>query len=300
MTEHLPRVVIVTRATEYEQLLAEHGTRDQAAFFLHTRGRDIAEIEDRHHRFVEARDRVVAAIPRQLRRGMADRSDLDRFLFEPDDIVVAVGQDGLVPNVAKYLDGQPVIGVNPAPDLFEGVLVRCSARETEELLHLAVRKTAVVQQRTMVEAQLDDGPGIVALNELFIGHRSHQSARYRLSVGGTEMQQISSGLIVATGTGATGWARSISLERHSAQTLPDPDERRLTFFVREPFPASGSHTEVTEGSIASGESVTVWSEMEVGGTVFGDGIESDGLPFDWGRKVTIGLSERHLRLVMPK
>lgn len=42
------------------------------------------------------------------------RGDLDRFLFEPDDIVLALGQDGLVANVAKYLDGQPVIGSNPS------------------------------------------------------------------------------------------------------------------------------------------------------------------------------------------
>ena len=41
------------------------------------------------------------------------RGDLDRFLFEPDDLVVIVGQDGLVANVSKYLDGQPVVGINP-------------------------------------------------------------------------------------------------------------------------------------------------------------------------------------------
>ena len=29
--------------------------------------------------------------------------------------MVVVGQDGLVANVAKYLDGQPVIGVDTAP-----------------------------------------------------------------------------------------------------------------------------------------------------------------------------------------
>lgn len=299
MAGRLPRAVVVSRATEYEQLLAEHGTRGQAEFFLHTRGRDIAEPEERHRRLVEARDRVVAAIPRQWRRAMADRSDLDRFLFEPDDVVVAVGQDGLVPNVAKYLGSQPVIGVNPDPDLYEGVLVRCTAAQVEELIHLAVSGRAPVEERTMVEARLDDGACLVALNEVFVGHRSHQSARYRLSIGGAELHQISSGLIVTTGTGATGWARSISLERHSGIALPAPGEPRLAFFVREPFPASGSHIEVSEGEVTAGETLTLWSEMEAGGTVFGDGIESDSLPFDWGRRVTVGPSARRLRLVEP-
>jgi NAD kinase len=133
----LPRVVVVTRPSEYEQLLAEHGTRGQAEFFLRTRGRDIADVEARHELFIKARDAVVAAIPRQWRRGMAVRTDLDRFLFEADDVIVAVGQDGLIPNVAKYLHGQPVIGINPDPQLYEGVLVRFIADDAGELIRLA-------------------------------------------------------------------------------------------------------------------------------------------------------------------
>ena len=63
-------------------------------------------------------------MPADWRQALVRRADLDRFLFGPEDVVVAVGQDGLVANVAKYLDGQPVLGVNPAPDLYDGVLVR--------------------------------------------------------------------------------------------------------------------------------------------------------------------------------
>ena len=44
--------------------------------------------------------------------------------FGPEDVIIAVGQDGLVANVAKYLDGQPVVGVNPDPQRNPGVLVR--------------------------------------------------------------------------------------------------------------------------------------------------------------------------------
>jgi hypothetical protein len=290
-------VVLVTRASEYEQLLAEHGSRGQAEFFLRTRGRDIAEVERRHARFAVARDAVVAAIPRQWRRAAVSRDDLDRFLFQDGDIVVAVGQDGLIPNVAKYLDGQPVIGINPAPDLYEGVLVRHRAEDAEELIRLAVVGAAKVEQRTMAEAVLDDGSRLLALNEVFVGHHSHQSARYRINGGGGEVRQISSGLIVATGTGATGWARSVSLERHSHLALPGPGEGRLSFFVREPFPASCSDASLSEGQLRARDHLTIWSEMDNGGTVFADGIESDALPFDWGRRVEIHLADRRLCLV---
>ena len=43
-----PRVVVVHRATEYEELLARHGTRGQAAFFLANRGGSLDELERRH------------------------------------------------------------------------------------------------------------------------------------------------------------------------------------------------------------------------------------------------------------
>ena len=124
MTGLAPRVVVVHRRTELEELLARHGTRGQAAFFLQTRGRDLAELDEHDRALREALATVTGAIPLDWRRGTVERADLDRFLFEPDDLVVVVGQDGLVANVAKYLEGQPVIGIDPEPGRNVGVLVR--------------------------------------------------------------------------------------------------------------------------------------------------------------------------------
>lgn len=110
-----PRVVLVHRTTEYEELVARHGTHGQAAFFLSSRGRDIAEVAERHRRAREALAEVVSAVPLTWRQARVERGDLDRFLFAPEDVVVVVGQDGLVANVAKYLTGQPVVGIDTDP-----------------------------------------------------------------------------------------------------------------------------------------------------------------------------------------
>ncbi len=110
-----PRVVLVHRRTELDDAVARHGTHGQAAFFLSSRGRSIDELKLRHTRTQSALAVVAAAIPADWRRGRVERADLSRFLFEPSDVVIVVGQDGLVANAAKYLDGQPVIGVNPEP-----------------------------------------------------------------------------------------------------------------------------------------------------------------------------------------
>lgn len=298
MRTSVPRVVLVERPTEYAELLARHGTREQARFFLETRGRSIAELDERHRRFAEARQTVLAAIPARWRRAQVSRADLDRFLFEPADVVAVLGQDGLVANTAKYLDGQPVVGLDPDPELHEGELVRHHPSDAGELLDEVVAGRPRFEDRTMVEARLGDGQSLLAVNEVFVGHESHQSARYLLRAGASEERQSSSGIVVVTGTGATGWGRSIHAERRSAIELPAPTQPSLAFFVREAWPSVASGTTLTEGVLETSEELTAVSEMNERGTIFGDGIESDRLRFAWGEQVSIRLATRSLRLVL--
>jgi NAD kinase len=293
----VPRCVLIERPTEYQELLARHGTREQVRFFLERRGQAIEEVQRCHDQHREHHARVLGAVPAEWRRASIQRTDLDRFLFEPEDVVVALGQDGLVANVAKYLDGQPVIGLNPQPDLFPGVLVAHPPEAAGDLLRDVAAGRARVQQRTMVSAGVDDGQTLVALNEIFIGHASHQSARYRITVGNQTERQSSSGVIVATGTGATGWAASLHRERHSTLVLPDPQERRLSFFVREPWPSAATGTGLTEGVLSGAEILTVTSELGDGSVLFGDGIEADRLHVDWGQRIEVGVAERSLQLI---
>jgi NAD kinase len=157
----------------------------------------------------------------------------EQFVFGPDDIIMTFGQDGLVANVAKYLDGQTVIGVDPAPGANAGVLARFRLNEVGEALQAAAAHAIPVERRVMAEARLDNGENLLALNEIFVGHRSHQSARYALKVGEIVERQSSSGLIVSTGTGLTGWASSIL--NATGRTLElAPTVPRLGFLVREP------------------------------------------------------------------
>ena len=293
-----PRVVVVTRATDYEALLARHGTREQARFFLETRGQEIADVERRHRRFEEVLGEVSRAVPMKWRRSRITRPDLNRFVFEPEDIVTCVGQDGLVANAAKYLSGQLVVGINPDPERNDGVLVPHRASDAAALLAAAAEGRVVVEERTMVEARVDDGQRLLAANEIYLGHRTHQSARYRVRWRGKEERHSSSGVVVATGTGATGWARSIVLgKRGDASKLPRPTDARLAFFVREAFPSIATGTSIMEGAVTIEDKLAVVSEMNEGGTLFGDGIEDDAIDFRWGLCATIGVASERLRLV---
>lgn len=314
-----PRAVVVHRRSELDLLLERHGTRGQAEFFLRSRGRDLAVVQARHDALHEALRQVEAAVPSGWRRAAVERADLPRLRFDPEDVVLAVGQDGLVANVAKYVADQPVIGIDPEPGVNPGVLVRHDPASAPAVLAAVGAGTVTFERRCMVEAVLDDGQSLRALNELYIGDPGHQSARYRLlppadlaatvdasggdgvdGGGGVELdqegeRQSSSGVLIGTGTGATGWCASLARGRIGAPALPGPLDERLAWFVREAWPSPTTFVRRTEGLLAVGQTLQVVAEGEL--VVFGDGLESDRLHAGWGQQISVRVADRRLTLV---
>jgi NAD kinase len=292
-----PRLVVVTRRSEYELLVREHGTANQARFVLAERGRSFAALERLHAANEDAVATVLSGAPKAWRRVRIDREDLTSFLFEPGDVVACVGQDGVVANAARYVGEHYVLGVNPDPASYEGVLVRLSPAAARERVEAAAARAVPVERRTMAAAMLDDGRAIAALNDIFIGHRSHQSARYSLKAGDREERQSSSGVVIATGAGATGWALSIDRERREPLELPKPTDAALAFFVREAWPGRGFGASITAGRVAAGATLEVRSEMPDSGVIFADGIEAGYLEFPWGSSAGVAVAARTLNLV---
>ena len=173
-----PRLVVVHRRTWLAELLEVHSTLGAVEFFLSGRGLGIEALRAADEAQRRTLDAVSNAVPAQWRHAEVERGQLSRFLFEPDDLVVVVGQDGLIPNVSKYLRDQPVLGIGPGSP---GVLCRHSPEDLRDLL--AGRASPETEVRTMVEAIVDDGQRLRALNEIFAGDRGHQSARYDLRIG---------------------------------------------------------------------------------------------------------------------
>ena len=234
----------------------------------------------------------------ELRRlctnGELDDNDIDEF--SDNDIVVAVSQDGLVANLAKYTLGQPVLGVTPGGRGSEGILTFIQPGEVHELSGGLTNASTTLEPRTMVEAQLGNGDSLVALNELFVGHRSHQSARYIIRDGGREEFQSSSGVIVSIGTGATGWAKSIMTATHQTQQL-SPTDKLAGYFSREPWSSQTSGCRLSSGLVEPPSGLLITSRINDGGAIFADGIEQDFLRFDWGQQVWIKVSDRTVNLV---
>lgn len=293
----VPRAVFVHRLPPLQELINRHGTYNQGSFFLKNRGLSAKSMVTQADAVQDALAVAGAAVPPHWRRGTVERGDLDRFLFDEHDVVVVVGQDGLVANAAKYLDGQPVIGVHADPG--GGMLLtRHRPADCARLFRAVEAGSARCELRTMAEARTDEGRTLTALNEIYLGHPTHQTARYRLGTPDERSErQASSGLLVGTGTGATGWCGSVQRERPGAPALPGPADDRLSWFVREAWASPSTGTTLTHGTLAAGARLSLVVESE-GLVAFGDGIEADRLTLSWGERVDLGTSARRLRLVV--
>jgi len=306
------RMVIVVRPTRLDELVARFNTAAQARFYVESLGGDFGDYLAEHEHYGAALAQTETALRQLGPVHRLQRAHLTNYLFGASDVVVVLGQDGLVANTLKYLDGQAVIGVNPDPGRWDGVLLPFVPADVGPVTreHLAERRT--IREITMAEARLNDGQTLCGVNDLFIGPRSHVSARYLIALAGRQERQSSSGIIVSTGLGSTGWLRSLyagwagmttaltGTARPLAieeQSRFDWEARELRFCVREPFPSRSSQAEIVFGRIVGDSSLTVTSLMPENGVIFSDGIEADCLAFNSGAIATIGVAGRRGLLV---
>jgi NAD kinase len=303
------KIVLVTRKTILEELVERFNTRAQAKFLLERRGESFTDIESAHSAYHSALAGVKAAIPRGVRLQTIERGFLPNFLFGPHDLVVTLGPDGLVVNTAKYLREQPLLAFNPDPKRMDGVLIPFVAEQAAKWLPPAIESELKVKLITMAVARLDDGQSLYAVNDLFIGQRTHVSARYRITYRKKQESQSSSGIIVSTGAGSTGWFRSIltgasgvaagfgAAGKFRDKYRFDPTAEELRFSVREPFISRVSTAQIVYGAVRTGENLEVSSQMPHNGVIFSDGIEGDFLNFDSGRIARVGVADRKLHLL---
>ncbi|MEE2978539.1 MAG: sugar kinase [Pseudomonadota bacterium] len=304
------KVVLVTRRTRLEELVARHHTLAQAKFYLEHLGADFSDYLAENAAYARSLEITVRALEAWGRYQVVDRGYLPNFIFAPDDIVVALGQDGLVANSMKYLDGQPLIGLNPEPGRWDGVLLPFEPKDLGTVLADVARDKRPTKAVTMAEARLSDGQVLRAVNDLFIGPRTHASALYEIELSERREAQSSSGIIVATGLGSTAWLKSIvtgsmgvARAMHAGgdgfRYEPEPwDTPQLTFAVREPFPSRASQATLVFGHVDADQPLKLRSRMPENGVIFSDGMEADYLRFTAGMEATISVAATQGRLAV--
>ncbi|CAK0777824.1 NAD+ kinase [Gammaproteobacteria bacterium] len=304
------KLIVVTRKTRLDELVIRFNTTTQAKFYVEHLGADFSDYVHEHENYYQALAKTRTVLSCLGRVQVIDRSFLPNFLFGPEDIVFAVGQDGLVANTLKYLSGQVLIGVNSDPNRWDGVLLPFQVDDLGKIVPEVFKQKRPIKEVTLAQVVLNDGQTLLAVNDFFIGQKTHVSARYTLGINGKEERQSSSGIIVSTGLGSTGWMRSIvngasQLRAQFFGELPAIVNEKLSwetpyllFFVREPFPSKTFSTDLVFGHILEEEPLRVLSEMAENGVIFSDGIENDYLSFNSGMEAFITPADQKGQLIV--
>jgi len=305
------RIVLVTRKTRLEELVQKYNTAGQARFYIEHLGQDFSDYLDEHDNYKRMADRILSSIAGSNKYIHVDRSYLSSFLFDDSDMVYVLGQDGLVANTMKYLKSQPVVAINPDPSRWAGILLpfTCSQAlvDPEKLIG-----TSRERNITLGKVSLNDGQEMLAVNDFYIGQSSHISSRYQIFHRDRSESQSSSGIIVSTGVGSTGWLKSViagargissALGNGKLSSGEDGaypwDADYLKFAVREPYASPVSGAGIVFGEVHDDSPLRIVSGMSDRGVIFSDGMEGDYLEFSSGMTASIGIAGHKAKLLQP-
>jgi NAD kinase len=302
------KIVIVTRKTRLQELVERFNTHSQAKFYIERAGGDFADYQKEDAAYTQSLEMIRQELDLGMTQQLIDRSLLPTFRFQKQDLVITLGQDGLVANTAKYVGAQPIIAVNPEPERFDGILLPFLPKQVRVAAQAALQGKAKIREVTMAEVQLNDGQRLLAFNDLFIGPQTHTSALYRIEWKKHAEVQSSSGILICTGAGSTGWISStfnmaagvagLCGGKPGTAVRMGWEDRRLLFVVREPFLSRHSQVGIVAGMLQPGEKLLIESRMPSQGVIFSDGVEADFLRFNSGASAEISAAEQRAHLVV--
>lgn len=298
--------IIVKNKTRLEALIERFNTKSQAKFYIERLGGDFYDYELEDGIFHESLNSLQSQLSKVIKHKIVDRTYLPSYMFSDKNMIVVIGQDGLVANTAKYSHARPIVAVNPDKQRYDGVLLPFDTTNFIGGVENVLSDNYQSRKVNFAEARLNDGQRLLAFNDLFIGASSHISARYKLSFNESTEEQSSSGIIVSTQAGSTGWLSSVFnmaygvtglFEENIKPKQPKLKENQLLFAVREPFKSIRTQADISVGLINNQKHLRIESLMPTGGIIFSDGIESDFLQFNSGTIATIGIAKETANLV---
>ncbi|UOY08920.1 sugar kinase [Muricauda sp. SCSIO 64092] len=305
----LDKIIIVRDKTRLEQLIERFNSKAQAKFYLERSGEDFGFYEQEHNKFYTSLGHVQKAISPLFKSKVLFRSYLPTYMFAEGDVIVVIGQDGLVANTAKYVKGLPIVAVNPDEERYDGILLPHGPQTFLSAIKGFVNGTYESKKVTMAKAAMNDGQTLLAFNDFYIGVASHVSSRYNLEFKGKKESQSSSGILVSTGAGATGWISSVFnmtnninqyfyKQKRAFDARINWEDEKLLFVVREPFLSKMSQIDLGYGTITKNQRLKIESKMPQNGVIFSDGIEADFLNFNSGNTLSIGIADEKANLII--
>src|SRR5690606_32258260 len=117
------QLVLIKQETRLEKLIQRFNTFGQAKFYIEQNGGEFQDYVSEYEAYQKGLEKMVSSLEEIIKIKILERKYLPSNLFAESDLILVYGQDGLVANTAKYVNGLPIIAVNPDPSRFDGILL---------------------------------------------------------------------------------------------------------------------------------------------------------------------------------
>lgn len=254
-------------------------------------GIDWEKVLSAYGRQLQSFDKVMSVVKNAQ---VIEGRSLKRDFCKIGALVIILGGDNYFQYVSHFLDTQFVLGVNSDPERSEGVLTAFDDQSFAQVFEKVRNGQFILEEWSRLEVSLN-GQKInsLAISEVYIGSwERFNISKYVLSFKGEEEEQKSSGVLIATGAGSTGWFRSAT----GGDNIFPKTAKEARFFVTEIFRGKHHLGKISKGVIKPGEKLEITSLGKHKNVVSIDSKLNHDFPR--GSKVSIEFSDKQLKVIV--
>lgn len=287
------KVLICPKVSKYEWDLHKYRLSHLELIEKYKRERvDYNNILLSHERQVKSR-KLVKHIFKNAK--IVNRENLTREEIKNVDITISLGGDNHFQYVSHFIDNEYIFGINSDPLVSEGVLLSCNTDTLNVIKKQCDKGNYEIEKWTRLDVYINNEFVSRATCDVFIGEKERRfTSRQILFFNNFEKQQKSSGILVSTGSGSTGWFSSAS-RFITTNPVFGSTEPFAKFIVTEPYKGTLTDSSLIEGLIKENCSFKVCSLNNNEGIVVLDSL--DEFPFPRSTTVSIKISKVPLNVI---
>ncbi len=228
------------------------------------------------------------------------RDELTKAKIKDVKAVISFGGDNHFQYVAHFLDKQFLIGMNSDPARSDGALAYFTVQDIKRVLKKLEEGDFLIEEWTRLQIEINNKKiETLAVCEVFVGETARKDmSRHILLYKGKKEEQKSSGILIATGAGSTGWYDSSVRYLYRNGNKFSKTEKTVRFLVTEPYRGKISGFSLLEGELLPDEKLTIQSLNDSSGKILIDAQQE--FDFQRGSTCRIQISKEPLRVIKLK
>lgn len=207
------------------------------------------------------------------------------------DLIIAIGGDGTFLRAAHHIGSTPVLAVSSDIRYNEAFYAQATPANFVRKFKMLLKGKFKIRKLPRLQVKLNGSYlQLMAINEVFVGSRHpYHTSRYWITIHGKKEFQKSSGVLITTRTGSTGWAKSAYKKSLNIQ------KNGFGYVVREPYIGRLTKSKLLGGTLPRKDVVKITSSLHEGIVVI-DSSEKVH-KFTNGDKLEVKISKQPLNYV---